>query len=133
MRMSHSKPTLSEQLVREHIEAARKEMAAAVERALSEPSTTRRAKATGAGARGAVAGRRRAKAELAALEGRLYEAICAHPGETIAVIAPTVSSKPRERQRPMMALKQAGRVRSVGQRHQMRYYSAVGRSSSGRG
>lgn len=131
--MKHSNQTLSkqiEQLVREHIEATRREAAAAVERALSAPPATRRSKAAGATPRVAVPGRRRAKAELAALEESLYEAVCAHPGETMAVLAPTVSCRPRELQRPMMALKQAGRVRSVGQRHQTRYYPLVGRSSN---
>ena len=57
--------------------------------------------------------RHRAKAEPAALAESLYEAVCAHPGETMAVLAPTVSSRPPELQRPMMTLKQAGHVRSA--------------------
>jgi len=65
---------------------------------------------------------------MAALGERLHEAVCAHPGETMSVLAPEVGKTARELQRPMMALKRAGRVRSVGQRHLTRYYPAVARS-----
>jgi hypothetical protein len=38
----------------------------------------------------------------------------------MAVLGPTLGKTPRELHRPMMVLKRAGRVRSVGQRHQTR-------------
>src|ERR1019366_3122193 len=44
------------------------------------------------------------------------------PGETMTVIAPTVGATARELNRPMLRLKQAGRVRSVGMRHATRYF-----------
>jgi hypothetical protein len=44
------------------------------------------------------------------------------PGETMTVIAPTVGATARELNRPMLRLKQAGRVRSVGTRHATRYF-----------
>ncbi len=40
----------------------------------------------------------------------------------MAVLAPAVGATPRELHRPMATLKRDGRVRSVGQRHQTRYY-----------
>ena len=79
---------------------------------------------------GGTSGRRRGPAEMAALGERLYEAVCAQPGETMSVLAPEIGKTPRELQRPMLALKRAGRVRSVGQRHQTRYYPAVVQSAN---
>jgi hypothetical protein len=67
---------------------------------------------------------------VAALSERLYDAVCAQPGETMAMLAPELGSSPRELHRPMAALKRAGRVRSAGQRHQTRYYPTVARSAS---
>jgi hypothetical protein len=126
MGMSHANQALSEQiekLVREHIEATRRAAAEAVERAFASSPAAARAAASHAPSR--AAGRRRAPAELAALGERLYEEVCRQPGETMAVLAPSVGATPRELHRPMMALKHAGRVRSVGQRHQTRYYPKV--------
>ena len=66
--------------------------------------------------------RRRSPEEIAALGERLYEAICRHPGETMAVIAPVVGASPGELRRPSVLLRHEGSVRSVGQRHAMRYF-----------
>ena len=71
---------------------------------------------------GRSASRRRTRDEIAALEERLFAAICAHPGETMAVIAPAVGAKPRELNRPATLLRRSGRVRSVGQRQYTRYF-----------
>jgi len=128
--MTHRNETLSEQieqLVRAHIEATCREAAEAVTRALSVSAAPR---ASAAPRPSRTAGRRRAPAELSAPGERLYEAVCARPGETMAVLAPELGSSPRELHRPMAALKRAGRVRSVGQRHQTRYYPTVAGSAS---
>jgi hypothetical protein len=53
---------------------------------------------------------------------RLYAAICAQPGETMAVLAPRIGVRPRELHRPMTVLRDAGRIRSAGQKQQMRYF-----------
>jgi hypothetical protein len=124
--MSHSNQPLSEQieqLVNEHVGAMRREAAAAVERAFSLSAGPNRSRSASKPAR--AGWRRRARSELAALGERLYEAVCAQPGETMAVLAPKLGETPRELHRPMAALKRAGRVRSVGQRHQTRYYPTV--------
>jgi hypothetical protein len=71
-------------------------------------------------------GRRRASTEVAALSERLYQAVCARPGETMVVLAPVVGASPRELGRPMAVLKAAGRVRSAGQRHMTRYFPMLG-------
>ena len=127
--MTNSTQSLSEQierLVREHIEVSRRAAAAAVECAFASDTTGQRSQP----ARGKTRrpGRRRAATEVAALGERLYQAVCAQPGESMAVLGPELGKTPRELHRPMMVLKGAGRVRSVGQRHQTRYFPAVVRS-----
>ncbi len=122
-----------EQLVRAHIESTRRAAAGAVERAFSAsaPSATRRRRrpVTERAARRSTGGRR-SRAELAALGEQLHEAVRAHSGETMSVLAEAVGLTARELHRPMKALKLAGRVRSVGQRDQTRYFPAVERAKA---
>ena len=128
--MTNSTQSLSEQieqLVREQIEAIRRAAAGAVERAFA--SDTTRLRSQPAHAKTRTPGRRRGATDLATLGERLYEAVCAQPGEAMAVLGPELGMTPRELHRPMMVLKRAGRVRSVGQRHQTRYFPAVVRSA----
>ena len=115
-----------EQLVRDHIAGIHRTAAEAVERAFSSSSSSR-PKVARAVAKGM--GRRRSPAEVAALGERLYEAVLASPGETMAVLAPELGATPRQLHRPMMVLKRAGRVRSVGQRHQSRYFPMAGEAT----
>ena len=86
----------------------------------SEPQSHPRSP-RGASRRGAPSPRRSRK-ELAALEERLYQAICSHPGETMAVIAPAVGATGRELNLPATSLRNKDRVRSVGQRQYTRYF-----------
>ena len=117
-----------EKLVRAYIEATRREATEGLARAFLSASAPTRVSAAPRPKR--ATGRRRASMELAALSARLHEAVVAQPGETMAVLAPGLGCSPRELQRPMAVLKQAGRVRSVGQRHQTRYYPSVARAAS---
>ena len=55
----------------------------------------------------------------------LYEQVCAKPGEPMLAFAAELGATPRELHRPMMTLKRAGRVRTVGERHRTRYFPAV--------
>jgi hypothetical protein len=129
--MTHRNQTLNEQieqLVRTHIEATRREASEALARAFSSAFAAPRANAVPKPTRTTTRSRRGASA-LSALGERLYEAVRAQPGETMAVLAPELGCTPRELHRPMAVLKQAGRVRSVGQRHQTRYYPTA-RSAS---
>lgn len=126
--MSHPSQTLSEQiehLVREHIEATRRAAAQAVERAFASSSSSSRRPAACRAPRRAAGGRR-SPDEIAAIGEQLYAAVVADPGETMAVLAPGVGATPSELHRPMAMLKRDGRVRSVGQRHQTRYYPTAG-------
>ena len=109
-----------EQVVREHLAACEAAAAVAVRAAFqraskSSPKPSRRKSAR-------APSPRRSRKELAALEERLYQAICSHPGETMAVIAPAVGATGRELNLPATSLRNKDRVRSVGQRQYTRYF-----------
>ena len=112
-----------ERLVREHVAACHRGAAAAVERAFIAPST--RAKTSRSRHLSRSTGGRRRPEEIGALGERVYDAVCAHPGETMTVLAPHVGATARELHRPMTQLKRAGRIRSVGQRHRTRYFPMI--------
>lgn len=109
-----------EQLIREHIAACRQRAADAVERAFETgralPTRPRNT------AMRPTTGRRRPPDEMTALAERLYQAICARPGASMAVLAPALGSSSRLLNRPVRSLKRAGRVRSVGLRQETRYF-----------
>ena len=109
-----------ERLVEEHLAASHRAAAAAVERAFASARRGRPKRSHGA-AKGSTASRR-PPAEVAALGERLYEAVCANPGEGMKVLAADVGETARDLHRPMALLKRAGRVRSVGQRQFTRYF-----------
>ena len=111
-----------EQLVRAHIAETRRAAQWAVERAFASAEV-----APPKAARSAVApkrrfGGRRLRGELEAMGERLYGAVCAHPGEGMTVLAAEIGVSVRELNRPMTRLKSEGRIRSVGERHQTRYF-----------
>jgi hypothetical protein len=113
-----------EHLVEEYISTTRAAARAALDRAFAAattPSMRPSRPTTGATAR-ARTGSRRAADEIGALSERLYEAVCRTPGEKMEVLAPVVGASARELNRPMLRLKRAGRVRSVGTRHATRYF-----------
>ena len=114
-----------EHLVREHLAAQRTAAAAAIERAFGAATSPRAASAP----RKRAWGRRRPPTEVAGLADKLYDAVRANPGETMAVIAPHVGETALALSRPMLRLKQAGRVRSAGQRHLTRYFPMTPRST----
>jgi hypothetical protein len=119
-----------EQLIREHIAAVQRSAQEALERAFAgAASVARRPAKAAAGTTTGKGGKRRAPAEVSAVGERLYRAVCARPGESIAVLAGELGAAARELHRPMALLRQAGRVRSVGQRHQTRYFPRAGASS----
>lgn len=114
-----------ERLVREHLEAQRKSVAAAVERAFASSS---RLPMKPVAAR--VPGVRRAPTEMASLAERLFAAVREKPGETMTVIAAQLGEKPRALNRPMFLLKRAGKVRSAGLHQHTRYFPmALSRSA----
>lgn len=59
---------------------------------------------------------------MTAITERLYEAICRHPGETMAVLAQSLGTTIRALWRPSTRLRKEGRVRSVGRQKATRYF-----------
>lgn len=117
-----------EQLIREHLaECARRAMQA-VERgfaATAKRTCPLRAKA----ARGAI-GQRRSAADLDVLGERLAAAVCSKPGSTMVVLAAEVGATVRELERPAQRLKNAGRIRTVGERNLTRYFPLPAKRSA---
>jgi hypothetical protein len=107
-----------ERLIQEHIAASRKAAQEAIERAFASASKPVRA----APEVQRRAGTKRPSEDIAALGERLHRAVCAKPGETMAVLAPMAGASSRELHRPMTLLRRAGRVRAVGTRHMTRYF-----------
>jgi predicted transcriptional regulator len=56
---------------------------------------------------------------------RFYEAVVAHPGQTMAFLAAKLELRPQELHRPMDLLRQAQKIRSVGQRNFTKYFPMV--------
>lgn len=112
-----------EQLVREHLAEQQLAAKAALERAFSALTTPR------ATMRRRASYRRRAPTEVAGLAEKLFEAVKACPGETMTVLAARVGGEPRALHRPMAHLKDAGQVRSAGERNYTRYFPMSARSA----
>ena len=113
-----------ERLVREHLAGQQLAARAAVERAFSLATPAPRRTTS----RRRVTYRRRE--EVAELAERLFEAVRSLPGETMTVIAARVGEAPRVLHRPMMHLRDAGRVRCAGERNFTRYFPmAVAKSA----
>lgn len=110
-----------EELVREHIASIRRAASAAMERGF-DAAARHGAKARQREPGKERSGRRRASEEVLALGERLYAAICARPGMAMATLASQVGVPARELNLPATQLRQAGRVRSVGQRGGTRYF-----------
>ena len=116
-----------ERLVREHLTDVEAASRAAVREGFRR--ATRPTSATGRDgerARRGAPSQRRPREVVAKLEERLYQAVCAQPGETMTVLAQAVGSTPRALNRPATLLRLSGRVRSVGQRQSTRYFPMGG-------
>jgi hypothetical protein len=117
--------TQIERLVREHLAAQQTAARLAIERAFAATAPSPRATV-----RRRAACTRRPPAAVAELAEQLFEAVQACPGETMTVIAARVGEKPRALQRPMLHLKDAGRVRSAGERNFTRYFPMTAAKSA---
>ncbi len=114
-----------EALVAGYVDELRHHAQQAVERGFSAASSStskpRKTSATSKRARS----KRRTPAELAELSEALCSLIHEHPGESMLTFAAELGASVRALHRPMTMLKQAGRIRSTGQRHRTRYFPAV--------
>jgi len=121
-----------EQLVREHVEAARAAAAAALARAFGEAakaSTHQVARQRATPPRRPMSPRR-TREEVAQLAERLCSAVAASPGETMSVLAPKVGATSSELAIAVAQLRRTDRVRTVGQRQHMRYFPAAALSAA---
>jgi hypothetical protein len=109
-----------EQMVAAHVAALRKAAQGAVERAFAGASAAAPTVARPRAAR--AVGKRRAGSELSELAERFFEALRRKPGETMVVLSGEVGASPRELQRAVGRLREAGRVKTVGERSAMRYF-----------
>ena len=114
-----------EQLVRTHLAAQQRAMTAAVQRAFASEAAPRPAISVRKSSQ-----RRRCAREMSELQERLYQAVVAHPGETMTTIAADVGQPPPALNRAMVQLKREGRVRSAGQRNLTRYFPMLATKSS---
>ena len=124
-----------ESLVASYLADVRDAACQAVERALCRPTVAGRPskRQVEGPAQPRQLAKRRSAAELEKLGERLYERVCARPGESMVTFAEELRASVSELQRPMARLKASGRVRSVGQRHLTRYFPAVVRASTSEG
>ena len=107
-----------EQVIHEHMAETQLAAAQAVARAFAMQSRTRRQDSSTRRTKL----NRRVESEIAALSERLYEAVCKKPGELMPVFAAELNSSASELQMPMRRLRNDERVRSIGARHQTRYF-----------
>lgn len=119
-----------EQMIAEHIAATRKVAQEAVERALAASGAAPTVPARRVRARAGESGKRRVAADIAALGERFYHVVCSKPGETMTVLAAQVGASPQELHLAVARLKEAGRVRAVGQRSQTRYFPLANSSAA---
>lgn len=111
-----------EQMVAAHVRALRQAAQGAVERAFAAASATAPTVAPSRQRVVRAAGKRRAKSELSALGERFFEVLSRKPGETMGVLSVEVGASPVELHRAVARLREAGRVRTIGERSQMRYF-----------
>lgn len=105
------------EVVAEHLAASEEVARDALARAFGA-ARTRLTRRTGARS----GWQKRPRSELDALAVRLCEAVRARPGETMTVLAGVVGATARALLHPMALLKEAEKVRSIGQRNATRYF-----------
>jgi hypothetical protein len=111
-----------EQMVAAHVSGLRKAAQGAVERAFAAASAAAPMVAASRPRAARVTSKRRAGTELSALGERFFDALSRKPGETMVALSAEVGASPRELQRAVARLREAGRVRTIGERSQMRYF-----------
>jgi hypothetical protein len=111
-----------EEMVAAHVASLRKSAQSAVERAFAAASAPAPTVAPSRPRAARVAGKRRAGSELLALGERFFEVLSRKPGETMAKLSAEVGASPVELHRAVARLREAGRVRTIGERSRMRYF-----------
>jgi hypothetical protein len=120
-----------ETVVASYLDEVRRTVQHAVERSLSSAAaTTRPGKSrVDRSSQPLSTKTRRSAGALDELCDKLYQCVCARPGESSAMFADELGCTVRDLQRPMAKLKAQGRIRCAGQRNLMRYFPAVTRAA----
>lgn len=126
-----------ESLVLSYMDEVRVAAQRAVERSLTRAAAARPARSPSKGSDiGRVAARsatpRRSQTELDEVCEELCKRVRARPGESMLTLAEEMGVPMSALWRPMARLRADGRVRSVGERHLMRYFPAVLRAAAGK-
>lgn len=117
-----------EHLVHQHMQACQAQVTAVIERAFRSaggegPQVPRsKAERKAEKRRERPSAERRTAAQMHALGERFYELLCKRPGCGMAVYCTELGVTARELYRPVMTLKRAKMVRSVGQRGAAKYF-----------
>ena len=119
-----------EQMVAAHVAALRKAAQGAVERAFAAASAAATTVAPLRPRAARAASKRRAGSELLALGERFFEELSRKPGETMAALSAEMGASPRELHRAVARLREAGRVRTIGERSRMRYFPLSANAAS---
>lgn len=119
-----------EQMVAAHVAALRKAAQGAVERAFAAAIAASPAVAASRPRVARAMSKRRASSELTAQGERFFEALSKRPGETMAVLSAEVGASAHELHRAVARLREAGRVKTVGERSAMRYFPLTAGASS---
>jgi len=72
---------------------------------------------------------KRTAEELSALSTRFLSAVEVAPGETMLTLAAGLGLSAKELWRPVQQLKKDGKIKSIGERKEMRYYPMVSRAA----
>lgn len=124
-----------ESLVASYVDEVRQAAERALARTLCRPSAAvrpRRSKSDRPATPKSTT-KRRTAAELDEACEQLCALVRARPGESIVTLAEEVGEAAATLQLPMAKLRAEGRVRTVGERHLMRYFPSVLRTASGKG
>lgn len=125
-----------ESLVASYLDEVHQAAQEALQRSLCrQRSASRPAKATGQRSQSQAPreAKRRNAAEIHATTEQLCALVRARPGESIVTLAEEMGVSASTLQRPMARLRVDNRVRTVGQRHLMRYFPAVTRTAAAKG
>jgi hypothetical protein len=124
-----------ESLVASYLDEVRDLAQEALQRSLSRKAVGRRP-GKDKGQRSAAPGsetKRRTAAAIDATSEQLCALVRARPGESILTLAEEMGVPASALQRPMAKLRVESRVRTVGQRHLMRYFPTVTKAASAKG
>ena len=124
-----------ESLVASYFDEVRQVAQEALQRSLARPAGIRPpAKATGQRSQAPRPdAKRRNAAEIDAMSEQLCALVRARPGESIVALAEEMGVPASMLQRPMAKLRVESRIRTVGERHLMRYFPAVTRAAVAKG